>query len=357
MDLGGETDANALPTHHPFPCPAPNGTGESGDNSIHSSPSSSSSPSAIKQVRWCPVLSQTMPYHFFDPTSGEVLEGRAARDQAKRDVLGDSWQETWDIVSRDFRGRVDTVDTFLALEDAVAELPEPCLCLVGQQWRYVGGDRPRPCESNLDDGVGDATDALADRTALSPQPRGTPSSDAEDDALWGAELQFSSEGHFAAADCASLYGFPTPEEYMLPCTDTVIDIPADHDGVEWNQGTTLTLTHTNRDAGAHPLASPDLEMNRAEAVMPADSLGLFSTDGTLYYGDSKNHATACSIDTLLKRDRAETTLSQQSPQLGAVAVHPAYRAVAPARSHHASMAVPPTHKVKTRPRSSRGYPW
>jgi hypothetical protein len=45
-----------------------------------------------KRVRWCPVLSSTLPYYFYDPVTGEALEGRAAREQAKRDVLGDNWQ-------------------------------------------------------------------------------------------------------------------------------------------------------------------------------------------------------------------------------------------------------------------------
>lgn len=48
--------------------------------------------STSKRVRWCPVLSSTLPYYFYDPITGEALEGRAARDQAKRDVLGDNWQ-------------------------------------------------------------------------------------------------------------------------------------------------------------------------------------------------------------------------------------------------------------------------
>jgi hypothetical protein len=47
---------------------------------------------SAKRVRWCPVLSSTLPYYFYDAVTGEALEGRAAREQAKRDVLGDNWE-------------------------------------------------------------------------------------------------------------------------------------------------------------------------------------------------------------------------------------------------------------------------
>lgn len=96
-----------------------------------------------KTVRWSPILSQTLPVFFFCPETGELLEGRAARDQAKREVLGSSWQRTYDIVYRDFRGRVNSPEEFARLESVVAELDDPCLFYVGLQWGRVGGRNPR----------------------------------------------------------------------------------------------------------------------------------------------------------------------------------------------------------------------
>eukprot|EP00038_Savillea_parva_P023527 m.41360 g.41360 ORF g.41360 m.41360 type:complete len:606 (-) comp6122_c0_seq1:247-2064(-) len=108
-------------------------------------------PKTKRRVRWCPILSQTLSYPIVDPDTGDVLEGRAARDQARRDVLGSSWQETYDIVYRDFGGRAYSVEEFLDMEDAVMALPDPCLTILGQQWRWVGGNTPRPGECDSDD--------------------------------------------------------------------------------------------------------------------------------------------------------------------------------------------------------------
>jgi len=103
-----------------------------------------------RKVRWAPVISQCRFYNIYSPETGEQLEGRQARAQAKRDVLGDSWQETFDIVYRNFRGNINTIEDFILLEEKVACLPDPCLCFVGEQWRHLARDQhqPRPDEDD-----------------------------------------------------------------------------------------------------------------------------------------------------------------------------------------------------------------
>lgn len=323
-------------------------------------PRESSAPQQ-KRVRFGPVLSQTMPYYFYDPETGEPLEGSAARAQAKREVLGESWQETWDIVARDFRGKIDSVEAFLALENAVAVLPDPCLCLVGQQWRYVGGDRPRPCE------VDEMTMASPFETDVSSngspvrehRPSGTPSSDAEDESLWDAEVQFAS-GRGEHAPGAHL--LPTPEvdeDELERCFDLStsldLDVPDDDDRDE----SFATESYYNEAA-----MSMD-EVSFSESPITPVSPSLFSADGTLFFGTPGEEGTAWPLDAILNRDRAETPLSPWSPELGPMIVHQPHRLPAGAATQpwqatvpsHGPLTLKPAQQLRARVREHRGNSW
>ena len=131
--------------------------------------------SATKSVSWASddSLTQVKEYYFYDDVTGEALSGQAARNQAKREVLGASWCDTNRIMrlcksaspySAEARKLFD-----IAEKQALA-LDEPCLFLIGMQWRYCGGRSARPEENEIDeqqvcDADDDTSDSSSDESA------------------------------------------------------------------------------------------------------------------------------------------------------------------------------------------------
>jgi hypothetical protein len=107
-----------------------------------------------KSVSWAPEdsLTKIKEYYFYDPETGEALEGQAARNQAKIEALGANWRETSQIMrlcktASPFSPRARVL--FELAEKQVLALEDPCLFLIGFQWRYCGGRSERPEELEL----------------------------------------------------------------------------------------------------------------------------------------------------------------------------------------------------------------
>lgn len=107
-----------------------------------------------KSVSWAPEesLTEIKEYYFYDPATGEALEGQAARNQAKVEALGTSWRETNQIMricktASPFSPRARAL--FEHAEKQALALEEPCLFLIGFQWRHCGGRGERPEELEL----------------------------------------------------------------------------------------------------------------------------------------------------------------------------------------------------------------
>ena len=107
-----------------------------------------------KSVSWAPEesLTEIKEYYFYDPETGEALEGQAARNQAKVEALGTNWRETNQIMrmcktASPFSPRARAL--FDHAEKQALALEEPCLFLIGFQWRHCGGRGERPEELEL----------------------------------------------------------------------------------------------------------------------------------------------------------------------------------------------------------------
>jgi len=86
------------------------------------------------------------------PDGSNVLEGQAARDVAKQQVIGTGWQDTTDLVYREFRrpSPLGCGGKWEVLEERLAEIEEPHWTLVGQLWATLHDRAPRNEEAALD---------------------------------------------------------------------------------------------------------------------------------------------------------------------------------------------------------------
>ena len=78
-----------------------------------------------------------------------VLEGEAARKQAKTEAIGKNWAETIVLVYRTFDEPINAGGCgrqWRNLERILLELEEPLWCEVGLLWRRLYGKSPRPEE-------------------------------------------------------------------------------------------------------------------------------------------------------------------------------------------------------------------
>ncbi len=106
---------------------------------------------ANKSVSWASddSLTQVKEYYFYDDVTGEALSGQTARNQAKREVLGASWRQT-NCIMRLCKSAspysAEARKLFDIAEKRALALDEPCLFLIGMQWRYCGGRSGRPEE-------------------------------------------------------------------------------------------------------------------------------------------------------------------------------------------------------------------
>ena len=110
---------------------------------------------AKKTVSWAPddSLTQVREYYFYDDVTGKALSGQEARNQAKLEALGSCWRETSRIMrvcktARPYSTRARELFDF-AEKQALA-LEDPCLFLIGIQWRYCAGRSGRPEEIEID---------------------------------------------------------------------------------------------------------------------------------------------------------------------------------------------------------------
>jgi hypothetical protein len=111
---------------------------------------------AKKSVSWASddSLRQVKEYYFYDNITGEALSGQAARNQAKLEALGSCWRETYRIMrvcktARPYSARARAL--FDYAEKQALALEDPCLFLIGTQWRYCGGRSERPEEIKFDE--------------------------------------------------------------------------------------------------------------------------------------------------------------------------------------------------------------
>jgi hypothetical protein len=130
---------------------------------------------AKKSVSWASddSLRQVKEYYFYDNITGEALSGQAARNQAKREVLGASWRQT-NCIMRLCKSAspysAEARKLFDIAEKRALALDEPCLFLIGMQWRYCGGRNGRPEEIEIDeqevcDADDDTSDSSSDESA------------------------------------------------------------------------------------------------------------------------------------------------------------------------------------------------
>ena len=111
--------------------------------------------SVKKSVSWATdeSLAQIREYYFYDPNTGEELSGQAARDQAKIEVLGSCWRETFRIMricKTVLPHTTKARELFHRAEKQALTLKEPCLFIIGSQWRHCGGRSQRPEEGTSD---------------------------------------------------------------------------------------------------------------------------------------------------------------------------------------------------------------
>lgn len=130
---------------------------------------------AKKTVSWAPddSLTQVREYYFYDNVTGEALSGQAARNQAKLEALGSCWRETSRIMrvcktATPYSARARALFDF-AEKQALA-LEDPCLFLIGMQWRYCAGRNGRPEEIEIDEqelsvADDDTSDSSSDESA------------------------------------------------------------------------------------------------------------------------------------------------------------------------------------------------
>jgi len=130
---------------------------------------------AKKSVSWASddSLRQVKEYYFYDHITGEPLSGQAARNQAKLEALGSCWRETSRIMrvcktARPYSARARAL--FDYAEKQALALDEPCLFLIGMQWRYCGGRSERPEENEIDEqelcaADDDTSDSSSDESA------------------------------------------------------------------------------------------------------------------------------------------------------------------------------------------------
>ena len=131
--------------------------------------------SSKKSVSWASddYLTQVKEYYFYDDITGEALSGQAARNQAKLEALGSCWRETSRIMrvcknAMPYSARARELFDF-AEKQALA-LEDPCLFLIGIQWRYCAGRSGRPEEVEIDEQEAciaddDASDSSSDESA------------------------------------------------------------------------------------------------------------------------------------------------------------------------------------------------
>jgi len=80
------------------------------------------------------------------PDGSNVLEGAEFRATTKCLVLGDGWQETTDLVYRDFRKPREQggcSGEWSTLESRLLAIEEPCWATIGQLWGMLHGKTPR----------------------------------------------------------------------------------------------------------------------------------------------------------------------------------------------------------------------
>merc|ERR1711934_1166294 len=81
-----------------------------------------------------------------------ILEGSEARKKAKENKIGKDWQQTFDLVFREFNLPVEKGGCgglWKVLEEKTSQLEEPDYCLIGQKWRELYGNRAREEEEAL----------------------------------------------------------------------------------------------------------------------------------------------------------------------------------------------------------------
>ena len=82
-----------------------------------------------------------------------ILEGYEARKKAKEDQIGKDWQQTFDLVFREFNLPIQKGGcggVWKILEEKISQLEEPDFCLIGQKWRQLYGEKKRKEEEELD---------------------------------------------------------------------------------------------------------------------------------------------------------------------------------------------------------------
>ena len=82
-----------------------------------------------------------------------ILEGSEARKKDKENKIGKNWQQTFDLVYREFHLPVDKGGCdgeWSILEKKVYQLEEPDFCVLGQKWRSMYGKQKRKEEKEMD---------------------------------------------------------------------------------------------------------------------------------------------------------------------------------------------------------------
>jgi len=82
-----------------------------------------------------------------------ILEGYEARKKAKEDQIGKNWQQTFDLVFREFNLPIQKGGCggiWKILEEKISQLEEPDFCLIGQKWRELYGEKKRKEEEELE---------------------------------------------------------------------------------------------------------------------------------------------------------------------------------------------------------------
>ena len=82
-----------------------------------------------------------------------ILEGSAARKKDKENKIGKDWQQTFDLVYREFHLPVEKGGCdgkWSILEKKVYQLEEPDFCVLGQKWRSMYGNQKRKEEKEME---------------------------------------------------------------------------------------------------------------------------------------------------------------------------------------------------------------